>query len=483
MTLALLLTAVTGAWAAEPELLVTIQSDDDRTFVSGSKTFDEKATVTFSAAVSNSSVDGWYSSNDIISLTVAGANGYTITSCKFYTAGGDARTGYTIQGESPVVYLYNINVYTGANGSGTQIGEYGVTKIEVYGTAEPPIVVEPGEAANTWTFNQPGGDVVLTPIYAKTASFATTGTGSEVTLLAPAAAEGVIAGTDDPLIAEGTGIVATTTIGETPTAQGTVMYAVTSTKVTDASELIPSDWKNTVPTAKIIADNGGAFKVWYYIQGADTPDGQQATEENTFNNSDVASLTVTVRSNKFDLALNPANANTIEGENGKGTVTVKTGDAEAVDKTEDITDGKLTGIKMGSEVKLNTKAGYKFRKVEVKKAASTPTLKDALADGATVVITYTWMNTNVTTFNYTKNGDDYSGSTTGDYAGYFTNGMSKDGTRLMFVASNIDVPEANVSIDFFTDTNEYSAVKSDLFTSFTISVNGTDITSQLTKVK
>ena len=165
MTLALLLTAVTGAWAAVPELLVTIQSDDDPTFVSGSKTFDEKATVTFSAAVSNSVVDGWYSSNDI-SLTVTGANGYTVTSCKFYTAGGDARTGYTIEGESPVVYLYNINTYTGAKGSGTQIGEYGVTKIEVYGyLAEAPIVVEPGEAANTWTFSMPGSDVVLTPIY------------------------------------------------------------------------------------------------------------------------------------------------------------------------------------------------------------------------------------------------------------------------------------------------------------------------------
>ena len=34
-----------------------------------------------------------------------------------------------------------------------------------FGTAEAPITVEPGEAANTWTFAMPGSDVVLTPIY------------------------------------------------------------------------------------------------------------------------------------------------------------------------------------------------------------------------------------------------------------------------------------------------------------------------------
>ena len=377
MTLALLLTAVTGAWAAEPELLVTIQSDDDRTFVSGSKTFDEKATVTFSAAVSNSSVDGWYSSNDIISLTVAGANGYTITSCKFYTAGGDARTGYTIQGESPVVYLYNINVYTGANGSGTQIGEYGVTKIEVYGTAEPPIEVTPvaEPAANTqqWTFNQPGSDVVLTPIYAKAAAFATKDTESGVKTLLPAAAEGVIAGTDDPLIAEGIVAFAGTS---TEVTQGTVMYAVTAATATKAPELDAADtWSADVPTAEDVADDGAEVKVWYYILGADAPDGVAATLDNTFNDSEVSSLTVTVLSNKFDLTLKAANANTINATDAsKGTVSVKVGDAAAVDKTSAITDGKLKAIKMGSEVKLSTKPGYKFRKVEVKKGAALKTL-------------------------------------------------------------------------------------------------------------
>ena len=34
-----------------------------------------------------------------------------------------------------------------------------------------------------------------------------------------------------------------------------------------------------------------------------------------------------------------------------------------------VTEGKLEGVKMGSEVKLKAKDGYKFRKVEVKKGA------------------------------------------------------------------------------------------------------------------
>ena len=122
--------------------------------------------------------------------------------------------------------------------------------------------------------------------------------------------------------------------------------------------------------------------------------------------------------------------------------------------------------------------------VKAEKKAAAPTLKDALADGATVVINYTWFDENVTTFTYTNNGGTYTGSATGTDAGYFANGMSMSGTTLRFTASNTDATEANVSIDFYTDTNEYYFNSKDTgFTSFTISVNGTDLTSQLKEVK
>ena len=204
------------------------------------------------------------------------------------------------------------------------------------------------------TFSMPGSDVVLTPIYAKAAAFATTGTEPEVKTLQPAAAEGVIAGTDASLIAEGTGIVAFAGTS-TDVTQGTLMYAI-GTSATEAPAL--TAFSATVPTAEDIADDGATLYVWYYIQGADAPEGVAATLDNTFDNTEPAYLTVQVLTNKFDIQFNAANANTIEA--GKATVTV--GGTAAT-----VTEGKLQGVKMGSEVKVKANTGYKFRKVEVKK--------------------------------------------------------------------------------------------------------------------
>ena len=387
MTLALLLTAATGAWAEETPL-VTIYASSD--FTSGSKTFDNKVKATFSNEVSFIANNGWCAvTAGNKTLTVEPVDGVTITRVKYYTTLGpaeDIKAPFEASMSQTYVYVSSSSqqrFHVSVNGSriGAEDTHNYLQKIEVYGSAEPPIEVNPvaEPAANTkqWTFTQPGGDVVLTPLYAPTATWATMGTEPEAKTLLPAAAEGVIAGTDAPLIVDG--VVAKA--GETKKPQGTVMYAVTPTSGTDASELIPSDWKNTVPTAKTVADDGATVKVWYYIQGADTPDGVAATAENTFNDSEVSSLTVTVLSNKFDLTLKAANANTIDAtQASKGTVKVKVGDADAEDKTKDIADGKLTGIKMGSEVKLNTKAGYKFRKVEVKKKAEGKPLANATTE-------------------------------------------------------------------------------------------------------
>ena len=373
MTLALLLTAVTGAWADETPLL-TIESNVNTDFTSGSKTFDDKVTVTFSNPVTNTgNTDGWYAAGGTL-LTVAGTNGYTITSCKFYTNYGTAATGYTIEGESPSVYLSQGQVYTDDSKS-VYIAYIGITKIEVFGTAAPPLTVEWNASTKTGTFTQPGSDVVLTPIYAKAAAFATTGTEPEVKPLLPEAAEGIIAGTDASLIAEGTGIVAFAGTS-TEVTQGTLMYAI-GTSATEAPAL--TAFSATVPTAKDIADDGATLYVWYYIQGADAPEGVAATLDNTFDNTEPACLTVQVLTNKFDIQFNAANANTIEA--GKATVTVG-----GTDKTGDITEGKLEGVKMGSEVKVKANTGYKFRKVEVKKAPKTITIGEqnyTVLDGET----------------------------------------------------------------------------------------------------
>ena len=222
---------------------------------------------------------------------------------------------------------------------------------------EPPVTVAWNGSTKTGTFNMPGSDVVLTPLYAPAAQWATEGEEPNVKTLAPTAAEGVIAGTDAPLIVEGTVV----------TGQGTVMYFATTEQLTAEQAAAADGWLSTLPTAANIADDGATVYVWYYIKGTDTPDGQEATAENTFNDSEICAqpLEVIVLSNKFDITFNAANANTIEA----GKATVKVGDAAAT-----VTEGKLQGVKMGTKVTINAKQGYKFRKVEAKKGGASGVL-------------------------------------------------------------------------------------------------------------
>lgn len=365
MTLALLLTAVTGAWAiSDPNAVYW----DYQTWAEWKENVtthtvgDITITATGSGKVYQSTSSGeplalQAGANDAITFT---SNGKPFASILIIM---DRDSDPGIAG-----WTYNSSTWsiewsgeptTSVTLSGCDINADNITF--TFGTAEAPITVEPGSTANTWTFAMPGSDVVLTPIYAKAAAFATTGTEPDVKTLLPEAAEGVIAGTDASLIKENTGIVAFA--GEsTEVTQGTLMYAI-GNSATQAPAL--TAFSATVPTAKTVADDGADVLVWYYIQGADAPQGVAATLDNTFSDTEPACLTVQVLTNKFDIQLSAANANTIEA--GKATVTVAGTEAT-------VTDGKLQGVKMGSEVKLEAKPGYKFRKVEVKKAAEAPAI-------------------------------------------------------------------------------------------------------------
>ena len=147
--IALLCMAVSGAWAQDEELLTTILNSSNKDFKSGSKTFDDIATVTFSAAVSNDGDTwGWYSYNGV-TLSVTPAHGFTITRCKFYCNSGSA-----FDETKPFeAVLGNGENHTFVNGS--NIGDWGVTKIEVYGYETPAIVVTPTANKNEWTFTMP----------------------------------------------------------------------------------------------------------------------------------------------------------------------------------------------------------------------------------------------------------------------------------------------------------------------------------------
>ena len=352
MTLALLLTAVTGAWAEEK--MVTINSS---TMSSGAVTATgfgilldnlyvnvNTATITTSEGVITKMV---IKKGDIYVDAFTEANVGVAPGTITY--GSDEITVTDINAES-----VTLSRKGGDNWSTSSVDVY-------YGAAEPPLTVAWDASTKTGTFEMPAYDVEIAPIYAPTAMFATDGN----LVLTPTAIEGVYAESNDPIVTAGT----VAKIGETENPQGIVMYAVTSTNQATAPAL--DAFSPDVPTAKDITVAGDVL-VWYYIKGADTPQGETATAENTFNDSEICAtpITVTVLNNKFDIQFNAANDNTIEA--GKATVTV--GGTAAT-----VTEGKLEGVKMGSEVKMTAKEGYKFRKVEVKKSAAPRPLAEAVA--------------------------------------------------------------------------------------------------------
>lgn len=361
MTLALLLTAVTGAWATDGVLLTTITAADNSSFKSGSQTFGDVATVTLTGdyLINDGSHGGWYcqGSNLTATISVAEANGANITSVKFYTAGGGSAEDKDAPFEVTTTTVTSSNITTYLNGN--SIGSYGVSKIEVYGTAEPPIEVTPvaEPAANTkqWTFAMPGSDVVLTPQYAPAAQLAENG--------APAAVSGLEIAADAAIITAG------------QTAQGTLLYAV-GTSETEKPAL--TAFAATLPNAKD-QTAAGNYYVWYYIQGQDTPQGQEPTAENTFNDSEIMGPVM------VELLTNEHTLNIKQSPNI--TVTVV---GTAVTPTDD----KVTPVTTGQEVKIKAATGYKFRKVEVKKKAAAPEYYDQLSAGYNVTInvinSYVW---------------------------------------------------------------------------------------------
>ena len=167
--------------------------------------------------------------------------------------------------------------------------------------------------------------------------------------------------------------------------------------------------KDTKFTVKAVPAEG------YHLVGwSDDATNKELEREFTMGDDDFI-LTATF-SDEYDLAFEAANANTIES----GKATVKVGDT---DKTADIQDGKLTGVKYGQTVTIKAKNGYKFKKVEAKKgAAAAAALAPALENGATVVIICDWGDA-TTTFTYTNNGGTFSGQASGYDAQYFHNGL------------------------------------------------------------
>lgn len=136
---------------------------------------------------------------------------------------------------------------------------------------------------------------------------------------------------------------------------------------------------------------------------------------------------------------------------------------------------KVTGVKMKvSNVEITQLLKEKDEGV---------TLTDALVKGAKVAVVYKWNNSNTTTFTFTNDGGTFSCAITGDEADIFNSFLKLDGNELFFSAKDKDwfSTDCNLEIKFNIVKNTYKfwTVTHDVYNSFTISVNGTDIRSKL----
>ena len=204
-------------------------------------------------------------------------------------------------------------------------------------------------AKKTGTFTMPGGNVTLEPEYYPQAALTA----------APTAINDVPATTDGAIVKAGT----VANIGTTETAQGTVMYYVSTTALDDAAllALAADQWTADVPTAEKLAQ--GKAYVYYYVRGNDSD-----TDEENFSDGDILSanaLTVTI-------AAEP-------------TYTVEF--AEGTDPNEWTADPNA-GVKKGQTVTVTYTGSKKVIgvKAEKKKAAGPKDAKDATAEDLGKVI-------------------------------------------------------------------------------------------------
>ncbi len=191
--------------------------------------------------------------------------------------------------------------------------------------------------ANQWQYTMPDVDVELTVKYFPTAAFSEGGQ--------PTAIQGIIAGTDAALVSTG------------QSQQGTVMYYATTDAT--APDYDAAGWTSTVPTAAIVeGDKTESTRVYvfYYIKGNDAPEGQAATAENTFSDTDILGpLTVTLKKNVFTVALRPLTQFTTDG--GQATVTV-----------DEQSAGNYS-LKQGQTITVTAAEGYKIRSAKMGGAA------------------------------------------------------------------------------------------------------------------
>ena len=218
-----------------------------------------------------------------------GAMSYSGLASKLTTAQGNAlqTVEYWSSTESSPGSTAWIVKFDGSNASFNYKPEFFVYRVRAclaFDIAAPAVEVTSGPKVawdkdkKTGTFTMPGGNVTLEPEYYPQAALTA----------APTAINDVPATTDGAIVKAGT----VANIGSTETAQGTVMYYVSTTALDDAAllALAADQWTADVPTAQKLT-KGQAY-VYYYVRGNDSD-----TDEENFSDGDILAanaLTVTI---------------------------------------------------------------------------------------------------------------------------------------------------------------------------------------------
>ena len=248
MTLALLLTAVTGAWA---QYTITFSANGKTKTV-------ENVTLPKTFQCSYNNADGE------LDLILKELYGWTGNANQDFC---DGETTPTSSDENKVVagsdngdhYITINNVF---EGTVTITGYYVVNsvvietpyslEISIAAPAPSGPKVAWDKASKTGTFTMPGGNVTVSVEYYDLATLADQGL---------TAAEDAAAKTEAPLAV----------LAENAVTGGTLMYFVIydeNFSQADAIALSEDEWDAAIPTAETI-DEAGTYYVWYYIKGDD----------------------------------------------------------------------------------------------------------------------------------------------------------------------------------------------------------------------
>ena len=304
------------------------------------------------------------------------------------------------------------------------------------------------KAEKTGTFKMPGGNVTLEPEYYPQATLAFQGL---------TAAEDAAAKTEAPLAVLADGAVT----------GGTLMYYVATDKnfsQADAIALAETQWSADIPTAETIEAAGTCY-VWYYIKG-----------DAEHSDTDPVPLAVT-------LLPEPTYAVTFADDLAEPT-------KWSASPNTDVTKGQtVTVTYSGSKKVIGVKA-------EKKAAAKPVTLATALEDGAIIKVYFKWRNQNKGDYVqgvYNAASGTFTASKGGSYWGKDGRAVykvEKSGDNIIIGAGFFDYNTEGMVWTFNTTNDTYTTTNGAEVNQFpteygliSVSVNDTDITSTLSELK